>query len=81
MTRLNNNPHVVYWHISGSGKLELPLSSRNVTLMEQLGREVPVDSGQEDHITIPVSDRRYLAARNVKRDELISAFKNARIIE
>ncbi len=77
----NNDLYVVYWHISGSGKLELPLSSGNVKLMEQLDREIPVHSDKADHITIPVSDRRYLVAKNIKRDELISAFKNARIIE
>ncbi len=75
-----NDNYVVYWHISGSKKLELPLSSKNVILYEDLGREIPVHHTQNNYITVPVSNRRYIKTKNLSKEKLIDAFKNARIV-
>jgi len=71
---------VVYWHISGSKSLELPLNQANVTLYENLGQEESIQSNQENSITIPVSNRRYIKAKDMTEEKLIDAFKNAKII-
>jgi hypothetical protein len=76
------NLYAVYWHISGDKKLELPLKSENITLMESLGQEIPPLSGHNsDRTLLPVGKRRYIKTSNISRDELITAFKNAKIID
>jgi hypothetical protein len=76
----NNELYVVYWHISGSKKLELPISSRDFTLMENPGKEIPVISETAGKTIIPVGDRRYLKTNKFTREELIFAFSKAKII-
>ncbi len=74
--------YAVYWHISGDKKLELPLKSKNLKLMESLGQEIPVLTYQNsDKTLLPVGKRRYIKTSNISRDELITAFKNAKIID
>lgn len=76
----NKNWYAVYWHISDDKNLVLPLDEKKVTLYEKLGQSIPVKSDSDNNITIPVSKRRYLKTIDLSRDELISAFKNAKII-
>jgi hypothetical protein len=78
----NNELYAVYWHISGDKQLELPLNSEDITLMESLGQEIQVKSGLHENSTIlPVGGRRYLKTSNLTKEELITAFKNAIIME
>ena len=37
----NNKTWVVYWHISGEGKIELAVNAKDITLYEELGIEIP----------------------------------------
>jgi len=78
--KMKNDNYVVYWHISDSKELELPISSENITLYENLGQEIPVQSGQPDYITIPLSNRRYVKTTDLSKEELTEAFKNARLV-
>lgn len=72
--------YVVYWHISGDRKLELPLNPRDVTLMESIGQEISVQADQNGNNSIvPVGKRRYLKTSRLSKDELIAAFRNAKI--
>lgn len=74
--------YVIFWHISGDKKLELPLSSKYFTLMENLGQEMQVQSGQSGNGTVlPVGNRCYLKTSKLKMNELVAAFKNAKIID
>ena len=74
------NLYVVYWHISGTKKLELSLPAKNVTVVEELHRKSPVAfSKQSGHITVPVSNRRYIKTRGITKDQVITAFQNAKI--
>ncbi|MGN6196710.1 MAG: hypothetical protein ACTHOB_17350, partial [Ginsengibacter sp.] len=76
-----NALYVVYWHISGSKKLELPLNDKNVSVVENLQKKSSVGFSKSDsHITIPVSNRRYIKAPGVTKDQMIAAFQNAKII-
>ena len=73
--------YVVYWHISGSKKLELQLDKSNVKLYEVLDREEEFTNIGSNIISIPVSDRRYLEGINVGKKELINSFRNAKIVD
>jgi hypothetical protein len=74
--------YAVYWHISGDKKLELPLNSKDITLMENLGQEIQIQPGQNENKTIiPVSNRRFIKTSKLTKDELITAFKNAKITD
>jgi len=72
---------VVYWHISGDKKIDLPLKSSDLTVMENLGKEIQIQPGQKgDHTVLPVGNRRYLKSNKLTKDAFITAFKNAEII-
>jgi hypothetical protein len=73
--------YVVYWHISGNKQLELSLNTSDITLCEKIGQETPVPSGAGKKITIPVSNRRYIKAGKLTKEQLSEALINARIIE
>jgi hypothetical protein len=74
--------YAVYWHISGDKRLELPLDPKDVTLLEDLGRELPTSAGGGRNTTIvPLGRRRYLEVSLVKRTELLAALAEARILE
>jgi len=78
----NNDLYVVYWHISTDKKLELPLDSRDFMLLESLGQEIPVIAGQNGNNTIlPAGNRRYLKTGKLNKDKLITAFRNAKILD
>jgi hypothetical protein len=78
----NNDLYVVYWHISGNKQLELPVKPGDLTLMENLGQEIQIKPGSNGNSTLlPVSNRRYIKTSKLTKEELISAFKNAKIID
>ena len=73
----NNKTWVVYWHISGEGELELPVSSDKISLFEELGKEMPLQENTEN-ITVPVGNRRYIQF-NLSNKEVIDLFSKANI--
>lgn len=75
-----NDLYVVYWHISGSKKLELPLKKSNVKLFETLGVEENINSGPNDSIIVSVGNRRFLKASNLTKEQFIDAFVKAKIL-
>lgn len=76
----NNNNYVVYWHISADKRLELPISSKDITVEESLGKKMTVKSGQNGKSTIiPAGKVRYVKTSKLTKDELINAFKNSKI--
>ena len=78
----NNDVYVVYWHISDSKKIALALNSEQVILLESLGQERPVLPGQNIHsVVLPVVKRRYLKTSNLTKDQIVTVFQNATIIE
>jgi hypothetical protein len=76
----NNEMYVVYWHISGTSKLELPISSKDFTLMENIGKEIPVISESAGKTIVPAGNRCYIKTKKLSKDELILAFSKAKII-
>jgi hypothetical protein len=78
----HNDMYVVYWHISGNKQLELPLHSKDITLLESLGKEIQVNSSPNgDNTILPVGNRRFIKTSKLTKDELITAFKNAKIMD
>ena len=78
----NNHVYVVYWHISDSKKIALALDADQILLLESIGQEVPILSGQNlNSVVLPVGKRRYIKTSNLTKDQLITAFHNASIIE
>ncbi len=76
----HNDLYVVYWHISGSKKMNLPLDKSNVKLFETLGVEENINSGQDGSIIVPVNGRRYLQVNNLTKEQVINAFTKANIL-
>ncbi|GAA4438652.1 hypothetical protein GCM10023091_19510 [Ravibacter arvi] len=73
--------YVVYWHISGSGKLELSLPFKDVVVTEDLQKQTPVKfSRRSDHITLPAGSRRYIQIGGATEAQVRAAFRNAKII-
>ena len=78
----NNDLYAVYWHISGDKQLELPVNPGDLTLMENLGQEIQIKPGSNGNSTLlPVGNRRYIKTSKLTKEELITAFKNAKIID
>jgi hypothetical protein len=74
--------YAVYWHISGDRKIKLPLKPESVTLLEGIGREVQLPSGQGSGETVlPVGKRRYIKIKGSAREQLTNAFKQAEIFD
>jgi hypothetical protein len=77
-----NDIYAVYWHISGSKKIALALNSEQIILLESLGQEVPVLPGQNlNSVVLPVGKRRYIKTRNLTKDQIVTAFQNATIVD
>jgi hypothetical protein len=78
----NKEAYAVYWHISGNAELELPLTAKDITLMENLGEGIPVQPGpRENTVLAPTGNRRYIKSGRLTKEALVAAFKNARIRE
>jgi hypothetical protein len=73
--------YVVYWHISDTKKLDLPLNHKKVSVIEDFNKTSPVAfSKYSDHITVPASSRRYIKIQGITKDQIRTAFQNAKII-
>jgi hypothetical protein len=78
----DNDLYAVYWHISGDKQLELPVNPGVLTLMENLGQEIQIKPGSDGKSSLlPVGNRRYIKTSKLTKEELITAFKNAKIID
>lgn len=70
---------VSYWHTSGEGRLALPLGSRQMTLMRELGKPLSI-KGSDKKATLPLGERKYLRFDNISRREVIAAFQSAEVL-
>jgi hypothetical protein len=77
----NNDTYAVYWHTSSNENLELPILSKDFTLMENIGKDIQPVSEEEGKTIVPVGNRLYLKTNKLTTKELASAFQNARIID
>ena len=76
----NGENYAVYWHISGSGQIKLPLDARDVIIMEELNEgSTPQDDGH-GAIILPICKRRYVKTF-LSKERLIEAFQQAILLE
>jgi hypothetical protein len=73
--------YIVYWHISGDKKLQLPLKSSDIELYKTLGEKEPVTDGSDGNIVIPLNNRRYIRANKLTKEEVQTVFAKAKIID
>lgn len=71
-----NKRYAVFWHASGTATLELHLSRRDVRLMAQIGKEIPMEEAS-GRIRVPLAGRLFLECRNLSQDQLTAAFQTA----
>jgi len=76
-TRKNEN-YVVCWHTSGSGTLTLPLDVSSVVYEDELGAGALTLVSDGANAVLPLDKRRYLRT-SLTMDELIAAFRNAKL--
>ena len=74
--------YAVYWHISADKELELPLKPNDLVVLESMGEEIGASAGERKNTSVvPLGKRRYLKTSKSKKDELIAAFVDARILD
>jgi hypothetical protein len=71
-----NKRYAVFWNTSGTAALELNLPRRDVRLMAQLGKELPVEEAS-GRIRVPLAGRLFLECKNVSGNQLTAAFQTA----
>jgi hypothetical protein len=77
-----NDLYAVYWHISADKELELPVNPKDLVLLESMGREVQAAAGEHGNSTVvPLGKRRYLRTSKANRAMLITAFRDAKVLE
>jgi hypothetical protein len=70
--------YVVFWHMSGNGSMALPLGGGTVRLMAELGRPQAI-SRISGALRLPLAGRQYLECDGVSRENILRAFRSARI--
>ena len=75
----NNKTWVVYWHISGKGKIELPINESKVKLYKELGKEVKIKA-TSNGIILPVGNRRFLQF-DLTEAEVVDLFSKVKLLE
>ncbi len=67
----DNDLYAVYWHISGNKELELPISSKDFTLLEDIGKEIKLSSAFEGKTVVPLGNRHYIKTNKITKEELV----------
>ncbi len=71
--------YVVYWHVSGEANVEVSLAPDKVRLLEELGKEMPLQP-HAGKVRLPAGKCRYLELNGMTRQEVITAFQNTKIL-
>jgi hypothetical protein len=73
------DPWVVFWHTYGQGLARLDLPHDRVKLFRPLGTELEVKQGDGGRLAIEFSDRQFLQAVGLTREQVIEAFQSAEV--
>jgi hypothetical protein len=73
----NEKNWVVYWHVSGTGKLKIKTDNSHFRLYKTLGTPIATDSGPE--VLIPLEDVHYLEF-DIPRNEVAQLLDNADVL-
>ncbi len=70
---------VVYWNTLGDASLDLPLPAKGMRLMEKLGQSMAIHA-TSNGVRLPLANRRYLEFTGSSQDQVINAFRRARVV-
>lgn len=73
------NTWVTYWHTSSDALLQIPLPSKQIALMKDIGKPLPIKTSARQ-TKLPLGERRYVQFHNVTYQEVVTAFQNATIL-
>jgi len=76
----NGTAYVAYWHTSGEAKIKVPLGARQVHLMKGLGKPEKL-RGAGKTVILPLANKMYLECPGISRQQAVTAFQNASIID
>lgn len=68
-----------YWHTSGQARLRVPLPTKQITLMREFGKPLPIKSSGVQ-TELPIGERRFVRLGGATRQEVVAAFQNATIL-
>ena len=68
--------YVVFWHVSGSGTLSLPLRAADITVQKELSSAPIALEEQDGRVLIPIAGKQYLSSA-CSAEELRRAFADA----
>lgn len=74
-----NSTWVAYWHMSGEATLQLSLPMKQIELMKDIGKPLPVKTSG-GQARLPLGERRFLQLRNFTREQAVAAFQRAIIL-
>lgn len=75
----NDAHYIVFWHMSGSGKLALNLNPSDILLEKELGGETIAFESVNNRVICPVGARCYLKSA-LSKEVLLKAFENAELL-
>ncbi|NMA08252.1 MAG: hypothetical protein GX929_03935 [Clostridiales bacterium] len=79
ITRESEARYVVFWHISGEGKMALDLPAEKLTLTHKLGGEAEAVGVKDGCAVLPIAERRFIKTE-LSEDALVKAFETAKLI-
>lgn len=79
ITRESKARYVVFWHISGEGKMALELPAEKLTLTHKLGGEAEAVEVKDGCAVLPIAERRFIKTE-LSEDALVKAFETAKLI-
>jgi hypothetical protein len=71
--------HVVFWHSSGQGRLEIPMQASGVRLLQEIGRPGPAIQGGSQFV-VPIGNRAYLEFSGKSRNDVVKALESSRLL-
>ena len=74
------NIWAVYWHAFDEGSLELPLPADALRLYERIGVPALPVKAKGHSVIVPVGPRRYIEFLGLNREQVVDAFKRAKLI-
>ena len=76
----NDRNYVVYWHSTDSAKIALKLDADKLILEEDIGKGSLEITKDGDSVILAADNKKYLSS-TLSREELITAFENATILQ
>ncbi len=71
---------VSYWHTSGKGVIEIPLSAHIIKLFDKPGEEIKIGKQNKNRVKIPVGERRYIRF-NLSKHDVIQLFAKVKVVQ